>query len=103
MKGFLKKAKAELEGIFDPNSNPQSSTPPAQQPFTQQTNSEHLKGMALDDPSNIREPSAIDILRYRYHHGTNLGSVYVIEKWLSASRFPENASGTSELEAGEMP
>jgi aryl-phospho-beta-D-glucosidase BglC (GH1 family) len=38
-------------------------------------------------------------LRYRYHHGVNLGSVYVLEKWLTASAFPPDApeDATSEL------
>jgi hypothetical protein len=47
----------------------------------------------------IQDPSALDILRYRYHHATNLGSVYVLERWLSPSRFPHETSGSSELEA----
>ncbi|KAL5381720.1 hypothetical protein PMIN06_010551 [Paraphaeosphaeria minitans] len=47
----------------------------------------------------IQVPSALDILRYRYHHATNLGSVYVLERWLSPSRFPQETSGSSELEA----
>ncbi|KAL1600486.1 Glucan 1,3-beta-glucosidase 3 [Paraconiothyrium brasiliense] len=47
----------------------------------------------------IQDPSALDILRYRYHHATNLGSVYVLERWLSPSRFPQDTSGSSELEA----
>lgn len=47
----------------------------------------------------IQNPSALDILRYRYHHATNLGSVYVLERWLSPSQFPQDTSGSSELEA----
>jgi len=50
-------------------------------------------------PQAIRKPSPLDILRYRYHHGTNLGSVYVLERWLQPSRFPHGAQGTSELAA----
>lgn len=48
-----------------------------------------------------QDPSALDILRYRYHHATNLGSVYVLERWLSPSRFPQEMSGSSELEAAK--
>lgn len=52
-----------------------------------------------DLKSTIQDPSALDILRYRYHHAANLGSVYVLERWLSPSRFPQGSTGTSELEA----
>lgn len=57
--------------------------------------------MEPDQPSTIRDVTALDILCYRYHHGTNLGSVYVLERWLFPSRFPEEAKGTSELAAVE--
>ena len=53
----------------------------------------------VDFKSTIQDPSALDILRYRYHHATNLGSVYVLERWLSPSRFPTGSKGSSELEA----
>ena len=53
----------------------------------------------VDLKSTIQDPSALDILRYRYHHAVNLGSVYVLERWLSPSRFPQGSTGTSELEA----
>jgi aryl-phospho-beta-D-glucosidase BglC (GH1 family) len=49
--------------------------------------------------NQIRDPTPLDIIRYRYHHGTNLGSVYVIERWLQPSRFPDGAEGSSELAA----
>jgi len=34
----------------------------------------------------------------RYHNGTNLGSIYVLEKWLTGSMFPKFAGG-SEFDA----
>ncbi|KAF2020604.1 glycoside hydrolase family 5 protein [Aaosphaeria arxii CBS 175.79] len=81
MKGFLKKAKAELEDILDSNKkSTQSAT-----------------RSSPDGPNYIQEPTPVDILRYRYHHGTNLGSIYVIERWLHPSCFPDDASGSSEL------
>lgn len=40
-----------------------------------------------------------DIFNYRYHHGTNLGSVFVLEKWLSSSMYVHGAAGDSELDA----
>lgn len=55
--------------------------------------------MEYHQPSTITEPTAIDILRYQYHHGTNLGSIYVLERWLYPSRFPVSTAGSSELEA----
>ena len=40
-------------------------------------------------------------MRYRYHHGTNLGSVFILERWLTPSMFHESAKGSSELAAVE--
>ncbi|KAF3044181.1 Glucan 1,3-beta-glucosidase 3 [Didymella keratinophila] len=99
MKGFLQKAKAEVKnfaqrdsrpgpGQHDGNHDHQPQGPPGHGPPTQH----HGHG-------SITEPTDLDILRYRYHHGTNLGSVYVIERWLQSSRFPEGAEGSSELAA----
>jgi len=55
------------------------------------------------DPSpipQISNPKPCDIYRYRYHHGTNLGSIYVLERWLFPSMFPDlPGDKTSELEA----
>lgn len=51
--------------------------------------------------SSPKPPSTLDIIRYRYHYGVNLGSVYVLEKWLFGSAFPPSTTDkqTSELEA----
>lgn len=49
--------------------------------------------------SNPAPPTAIDIFRYRYQHGTNLGSIFVLEKWLHPKMFEKDAQGSSELEA----
>jgi hypothetical protein len=50
-------------------------------------------------PLNMQPVNVNDIFRYRYHHGANLGSIYVLEKWLSGHMF-EHASDSqsSELE-----
>ena len=42
-----------------------------------------------------------DVLRYRYHHGCNIGGLFVLEKWLCQSAFPSqnSANQTSELAA----
>jgi aryl-phospho-beta-D-glucosidase BglC (GH1 family) len=96
MKGFLKKAKAELKDHSQRNhktgDSGQSGNPQwqPQQPFAPSLQGQH---------QGIGDLTALDILRYRYHHGTNLGSVYVIERWLQPSRFPEGAAGSSELAA----
>lgn len=44
-------------------------------------------------------PSTLDLLSYRSHHGTNLGSILVLEKWLFPSMFSPSAQGDSELDA----
>jgi len=43
--------------------------------------------------------STADIMRYRYHYGANLGSIFVLEKWLFSSAYPSDAPAdqTSEL------
>ncbi|QDS72802.1 hypothetical protein FKW77_006491 [Venturia effusa] len=48
-----------------------------------------------------KPPTTLDIIRYRYHYGVNLGAVYVLEKWLFSSAFPSDVTDkqTSELEA----
>ncbi|KAH7382217.1 glycoside hydrolase superfamily [Pyrenochaeta sp. MPI-SDFR-AT-0127] len=106
MKGLLQKAKAELKGIGRRNDNadsPGGFPGPAQQ---HQQHQHHPPGQHLDRPGaqhgqtqTISEPTPLDIIRYRYHHGTNLGSIYVIERWLYGSRFPDGAEGSSELAA----
>jgi hypothetical protein len=55
--------------------------------------------MSKTSPPALPAPTYDDIIRYRYHHGVNLGSVFVLEKWLTGSAFPPDAPGdhTSEL------
>lgn len=96
MKGFFQKAKAELQGItqqLDSNAAyPGSTGSSSNQPRDSSDAGHQLR-------NGIPEPTTLDIMRYRYHHGTNLGSVYVIERWLQPSRFPDGAKGSSELAA----
>jgi aryl-phospho-beta-D-glucosidase BglC (GH1 family) len=81
MKKFFAKAKSQFQDFQD-------QSPPE---------SQHT----IEDPqpSQITPPSAKDVFRYRYAHGTNLGSVFVLEKWLSGSMFPNGARGDSEVDA----
>lgn len=48
---------------------------------------------------HIPRPQLRDILRYRYHHGPNLGSIFVLERWLYGSMYDAGAAGASELDA----
>ncbi len=48
---------------------------------------------------HIGRPELKDILRYRYHHGANLGSIFVLERWLFGSMYDVGAAGSSELDA----
>ena len=48
---------------------------------------------------HLPRPGLNEILRYRYHHGPNLGSIFVLEKWLHGSMFDTGAAGSSELDA----
>lgn len=95
MKGFLQKAKAEWKDFSQRDS--QSAPVQHHQRDHPQGPPDHGPPMERHNQSGINEPTSLDILRYRYHHGTNLGSVYVVERWLQPSRFPEGAEGSSEL------
>lgn len=48
-----------------------------------------------NEPNTIQPPTPLDVLRYRFHHGTNLGAIFVLEKWLFPKLFPSQSS--SEL------
>ncbi|KAI8936609.1 hypothetical protein NX059_007008 [Plenodomus lindquistii] len=103
MKGFLQKAKAELKTVTQRDSNNgypvgQSGNGPTS-PQQQLQQPHHGHRGPPQQSQGISDPTPLDILRYRYHHGTNLGSVYVIERWLQPSRFPDGAEGSSELSA----
>tara|TARA_R110002003_G_scaffold27_6_gene1380 strand:- start:5019 stop:6638 length:1620 start_codon:yes stop_codon:yes gene_type:complete len=93
MKGFLQRAKVDLRGVTQQRDS--NAAYPGSQP-------QHQPGdftAGQQESSHIRDPTPLDILRYRYHHGTNLGSIYVIERWLQPSRFLDGAEGSSELAA----
>ena len=83
MKKFLNKAKESLgdHGTF----------PGQQQPIQSQP----------DRQSSIQPPSYADVIRYRYHHGTNVGSLFILERWLTGCMFNDKASGSAELAAVE--
>ena len=51
-----------------------------------------------DQQSTIGAPSPLDVLRYRYQHGTKFGSIFVLEKWLTSSMYQDNAD-SAELAA----
>lgn len=91
MRALFKNVKESLKARLHESSAP----PQQQQPITPSSPS---------DPNRYivpPAPSLTDVYRYRYHHGTNLGSIFVLEKWLHPSMFPAQAtaSQTSELEA----
>lgn len=48
--------------------------------------------------SNYTPPTAEDIFRYRYQHGTNLGSMFVHGPWLSDGASSYDSGGFKELE-----
>ena len=88
MKKLLSKAKASVVDLADKrDSNP---------------NERYSQEQVLlqdDTPPGIRPPTQLDVLRYRYHHGANLGGIFVLEKWLYGSMFDQEAKGESELDA----
>ena len=48
--------------------------------------------------SNYAPPTAEDIFRYRYQHGTNLGSMFVHGPWLSDGASSSDSGSSKELE-----
>lgn len=87
----MNKAKAAYEEHT--SSNQQSFAPANQQPQQPISNQ--------DGPENIQSPHPLEVMRYRYQHGTNLGSVFVLERWLTGSMFQEGSGGSAELAAIE--
>ncbi|KAI6935202.1 hypothetical protein KC348_g6313, partial [Hortaea werneckii] len=47
----------------------------------------------------MQPPSQADVTRYRYHHGANFGSLFILERWLCGHMFPEGSEGSSERAA----
>ncbi|CZR62026.1 related to Putative glucan 1,3-beta-glucosidase [Phialocephala subalpina] len=80
MKKFFNKAKSQLQEFQDASSS--------QKPIPQQ-----------NQQNVIHPPTSEDVIKYRYHHGVNLGSVFVLEKWLFSDMFIDQAPGDSELDA----
>lgn len=84
---MLNKAKAALNKDDGQHAFPAHQHQRNQQPMT-------------DQPSTIQAPSPQDVLRYRYQHGANLGSIFVLEKWLTPDMYPDGAQ-SAELAAVE--
>lgn len=88
MKKLFSKAKASVADLAEkPASNPNEGFYQEQLPLQD------------DAPPSIRPPTQLDVLRYRYHHGANLGGIFVLEQWLYGSMFDPEAKGGSELDA----
>lgn len=82
MKSFLNKARAALDDAKQQHLPAQFDGP-------------------SDRASSIQPPTPADVIKYRYHHGTNLGSVFVLERWLTGCMFRDDFNGSSELVAAE--
>ncbi|KAK5108730.1 hypothetical protein LTR62_007877 [Meristemomyces frigidus] len=90
MKKFLDKAKSHFG---DDGYKSQGGAFPGQQPQQQVP--------MQDGPSTLQPPTAAEVFRYRYHHGCNLGSVFILEKWLTGCMFHDKTDGSAELAAVE--
>lgn len=82
MKSLIDRAKSRILDLTDSN-------PPSRSPQAATASTSHS--------SSIHPVTRQDIFRYRYHHGTNLGSIFVLERWLFPSLF--SGPGDSELAA----
>ncbi|KAF2860767.1 glycoside hydrolase family 5 protein [Piedraia hortae CBS 480.64] len=54
-----------------------------------------------DGPASIQPATIAEVVRFRYHHGANLGSVFILEKWLTGCMFEKDCKGSSEHAAAE--
>ncbi|PPJ56066.1 hypothetical protein CBER1_02123 [Cercospora berteroae] len=103
---FLDKAKAKLEKFTD-DAGTQDQTAQHQQPIAPHDGTTDTQQQQTQQQETsyhpLPQPTPQDIFRYRYHHGTNLGSIFIQERWLTPSMFPgnENCPGSSELAAAE--
>jgi hypothetical protein len=46
--------------------------------------------------------TAADTFNYRYYHSTNLGTIFILEKWLSSSMYIYSTAGNSKLDAVQV-
>ncbi|MCJ1284201.1 Glucan 1,3-beta-glucosidase 3 [Xylographa opegraphella] len=81
-----------MEAVFHNNNLESHERPYEQHP-------EHPRQTPPSDISLLPLPTALDVLRYRYHHGVNLGGIFVLERWLFPRMFQPGTEGTSELDA----
>lgn len=87
MKRWMDKAKAAWDDVETTLSGGNSSQ-------------SHQQGIPqFDGAQGPQPPTPADIVRYRYQHGCNLGSIFIMERWLTSSMYPEHAEGSSELTA----
>ncbi|KAG9248352.1 glycoside hydrolase superfamily [Calycina marina] len=86
MKNIFSKAKSTLKALDSPLEFNAKSTP-RKTSVTQDSR-----------PSAISPPTPLDIFRYRYHHGINLNSIFVLEKLRFGWMIPPEAQGGSELD-----
>ncbi|KAF2741724.1 glycoside hydrolase family 5 protein [Sporormia fimetaria CBS 119925] len=91
MDRFLNKAKGKLQKILADDKTPS--------PQLESTIQNSQQRPSQQGAAAVQPPTDLDILRYRYHHGPNIGSIYVLERWMYPWIFPDGASGESELSA----
>ncbi|CAK4032617.1 glycoside hydrolase family 5 [Lecanosticta acicola] len=87
MRKFMDKAKSAFDdiGSSKPTGQPQSKVQVPMQ----------------DGQCTIQPPTSSDVFKYRYHHGVNLGSIFILERWLTGCMFNDKSQGTSELASVE--
>ncbi|KAH8808200.1 glycoside hydrolase superfamily [Xylogone sp. PMI_703] len=97
MKKIISKTRSMLS---DNKSTPNNfSSLPSQHPPPQQQPASPTQVSSSPEEATIQPPTRLDVIRHRYHNGANLGSIFVLEKWLHPSMFPSSTNGSSELDA----
>ncbi|KAK7615068.1 glycoside hydrolase superfamily [Phyllosticta paracitricarpa] len=100
MEKYLNRAKSKLESkLQDLSLSHQDSSSPT---TTSSNGPPPIPPKPLtsspDRPSNLHPATAVDVLRYRYQHGTNLGTIFCLERWL----YPHLFTGLPEKQTSEL-
>ncbi|KAF2210973.1 glycoside hydrolase family 5 protein [Cercospora zeae-maydis SCOH1-5] len=103
---FLEKTKSKFEKFTNDAGLPDQQPTHHRQPIASHDGTSDAQHQQQQETSYqpLSQPTPQDIFRYRYHHGTNLGSIFIQERWLTPSMFPGDSSnypGSSELAAAE--
>ncbi|KAF3920543.1 hypothetical protein ABW20_dc0109551 [Dactylellina cionopaga] len=100
----MRHALKDIAGAIKQRANEIRHEQPHQAPIVPLATKPRPSGTAATQNCSTGKPSLADplerdVLAYRYQHGTNIGAIFVAEKWLFGNLFTGAATGDSELDA----